>query len=68
MGLPALCTPLAPFREFAGDWPTYLPPDAPEAWARAILALAASPAIHDPPVRAPPDWAAHFDRVLGPPA
>ena len=59
-GRAVLASPLPVFRELAGDYPQYLATDAPDAWADAVAAHAATP----PPVLRPcpplPDWPAHF--------
>ena len=60
MGLPVICSDLACFRELAGDLPTYLPPDDPEAWRAAINAAAATPREKIPENVSFPTWEQHF--------
>ncbi|MGD9696607.1 MAG: glycosyltransferase family 4 protein [Thermoleophilia bacterium] len=42
-GIPVLASDIPALREVGGDAATYLPPDDPAAWARAISAVAAMP-------------------------
>lgn len=61
-GIPVLCSPLPAARELLGDYPRYLSPDDPDAWAAAVAELsAAAPLRHQPhPV---PQWNSHFEIV-----
>ena len=66
-GVPVLCTPLRAAREILGDYATYLPPDAPDAWVAEVTRLASSEAIRMNNIEIP-TWGNHFslmDRVLG---
>lgn len=68
LGTPVLATDLAVYREFAGDFPEYLPPLDEERWAAAIAAcLDGNPAYHLRRAAiadySPPTWAAHFATV-----
>ena len=66
-GVPVLCTPLPVAREILGDYATYLPPDAPDAWAAEVTRLASGEAIRMNNIEIP-TWGSHFrlmDRVLG---
>lgn len=65
LGVPVLCSDLPVLREVLGDRACFLPPAGPQAWRRAILALAdpASPPLRHRP-RPPGDWRAHVAGVL----
>ncbi|UXU75579.1 MULTISPECIES: glycosyltransferase family 4 protein [unclassified Paracoccus (in: a-proteobacteria)] len=61
-GVPILCSPLPVAREILGDYPIYLPADAPSDWASEIARLAAVPRQRLSPARVP-GWEAHFAAV-----
>jgi glycosyltransferase involved in cell wall biosynthesis len=66
---PAVCTPLPVFREIAGDYPVYLPPDDAYSWAGTIQNLAEVPRGAGRSGKATgrlavPTWAAHFKTVF----
>lgn len=64
MGVPAICSDLAVFRELAGDVPCYLDPLDGPGWAREILSRAAAPGAETVAIPALPDWQSHFDLVF----
>jgi glycosyltransferase involved in cell wall biosynthesis len=68
LGTPVLATDLPVYREFAGDYPVYLPPGALYSWREAIRGM---PAPSQRQGRSAglgqgrrPDWADHFNLVL----
>lgn len=63
MGLPVICADLPCFREIAGDRPTYLSPDDPEAWKRAIQQAATSPREKMDKTVTFPTWDQHFAKL-----
>ena len=63
MGLPVICADLPCFREIAGDLPTYLPHDAPDAWHAAISAANATPREKIPKNVSFPTWDQHFAKL-----
>ncbi|WBU53143.1 glycosyltransferase family 1 protein [Paracoccus sp. SCSIO 75233] len=61
-GIPVVSAPLPSAKEVLGDYPTYLPPDDPIAWADTAGDLApAKPLRRDP--YPTPTWEAHFGVV-----
>lgn len=58
-GLAVLCAPLPAARELLGSRACYLPPDAPQLWAREIARLAAARPLRIPPPPLP-RWQDHF--------
>lgn len=64
IGVPVLACDTQPMRSLLGEFPVYLPPNDPYAWARAVHHLCQT---QQPPRLtpvAPPTWDAHFKSAL----
>lgn len=64
IGVPVLACDSPAMQNLLGEFPVYLPPDDPYAWAKAVQQLCQT---QQPPRRtpvAPPTWAAHFKTAL----
>lgn len=64
IGVPVLVCDTPAMRHLLGDFPVYLPPDDPYAWAKAVQQLCQTQQPPRRPPVAPPTWAAHFKNAL----